>query len=765
MISLLQKTRLISRILCDQLRAGQPPSLTDALEEVSRELQGRGFGTPLTRIRPAVAGREVGGKRGVDLWLTFTELRQDLEVLYQGLLQLATGTVDLYHLFAVRRDRLSLKLADYRTQTLTRLAQVQAGSRLSASDSFNTLDRVDLTRSTVSVDLLEGVATLPADNRNSLQYDAQGLVVRGEWLNGQAAPQSPGQPDFARVFNPYRVDAWYRDLPPGATYEVQVNVTGADYEAESGEEILLNALQVEPTSALYLQVDWSPEGYNWHPLDPPVGEVLRERRTFHFSPVQVGYLRFRLSHAEPVATARPLGLKRIGLLKRGFTSSAVLYSLPWVFSERVHSVVTELETQVPLGTRLQGYLARSEDGPWYPVREAPLTFGTIQWTDPALPLLQVAAETRDGEPTATPTRFWETRLNLTQQPLPESGELLAGTGQLELSGYAYNWQQRQERDHLPTQEDWSPPLAEARRGPFTPYGDLASLTDTAFTDGKSPFAYATDASGQTYLVTALLQEDESFVLQPGYNYRIRAFLYANQPVTLLNQRIGLVNQGGATSHVLAAFSVYLNGGKVYSSTACVAAPEDLGATTHQYSLPLEAGWNSFEILLQLPNDLPDLLEAGDILGTRTLLYFQPNLFDPQLAGQYGISPVRAYREPWTRLTEFGVRYNSLPGETRVWAWKQSREPETEGNLLGVLFNHDPMNGRSEEEDGSETPLRYIDGVNAAQRTDLALRYAVDTSAAEAGDQEGRALYFRADLVQEPGASGPPVLFSYRLLVN
>ncbi len=768
MIAQLQKTRLISRLLLDQLREGRFPSISEALETSTRIMRGRSFGAPLTRLSPALTGEPISGPDGTYITRMFQELRGDLELLYEAILRLASETLDLYNLFAVRRDRLGMKLSDYRAAIGTLLAQVSAGSRLSAGDSFNTLDRVDLTRTTTFIDLVEGIATLPIDNHSSVAYDARGLQVLEERIDGQPVVSGTNLPRFVQVFSPFRLDAWYLNLPLAGVFTAVVNVTGADYNLGAGEEIYLNALQVEPTAPLLLQVDWSPDGFNWHPLDPVISEVIRDKRTFHFQEILVGYLRFQIRQAPGVSGEAPaVGIKRIQLLKRGFGSSAQLYSQPWEFSDRVHSAVVETETSLPLGSRLQTYLSRNADGPWLPITQGPLTFGTVEWTDPPVPLTSFRVEPLpDGTLPAIP-RFWESPLNFTAQPLPETGELTAGLNQLELGAFYYSWVRHQDREHIPVPEDWAPPRSEARLGLFDASAVIgtADVGSTYFTTNKTPLAFAVDSRGAQYLALCLLQPDGNFSLQPGYNYRLRVALYCPIPITLPGQRVGVVNLSGDTEAVVAPFSVYLNGRQLFASERTVTHVNALSGSTNQYSLPLQSGWNDLEFYLQLPSDLPTLKSEGKV-GTEMFFYFQPNVLAPDLEKTSGIRTVRAYRDPWTRVQEFDLRQNIPLGRNTVWAWKLSREAATAGNLTAVLLNFDPMNNRPTDDTTTDTPGTTLDTVNAGQRANLALRYAVDyTAVSDLVEQEGKVLYFRADFTQEPGSGPPPVLYSYRILVN
>jgi hypothetical protein len=752
MIGRLQRIKLLNQIVGEQMQGGRFPSLGDSLSQVTGYLKGRRFGAPLAQFRPAIMGHPIGGTKGNDIQLTFEELLDDLKLLFAAQVELAARSVDLYDIFGTRRDRLALKMAQLRLSAQTALAQQAAASRTSVVDSFQTLDFVNLDTTTAQVDLSEGICCLPPDQSSSVRYDGSRVKVVKTIL--PTGGRERGH-TFETVFSPYRLDAWYATIPVGSTYEVHVNATGADYSQGETDEVTLNAVTIEPTGPIHVAVDWSPDGFNWHNLSPAPSQTIRDRTTFHFNPVRVGFLRFRLTHSEEVATSnagrqKPIGIKRIELLAKGFSSSASLYSNEYRFTEAVHTVVAQSDQETPVGTRIVSYVSQSAAGPWTQLVGGPVTFDTIQWQEV---LINTLAEEQSG----VPATMWQAAIPEAAQPLPNSGELIAGRGQVQLSAFPFDWRQLGDHDHILEQEDWDRKLGMIRSGVLIPAGALGDLNSDGFTSAKNPLGTDDRQDNESFMVLTLVQTSGQFVLQPGYNYRLRAYLWCSTPVTLENQRIGVVNpsaHGGLGNTKVAPVSVFVNNTKIYQNQTATTHVNLLSGSQYLATIPLVQGWNALEILMQVPADLA--LGQNGLATQDVYLYFQPNLFSQNLSQDLKIDYIQAWQEPWKRVTEFDLRYNTALGNREVWAFKFDNAL----NLTSAfLLNHDPMNSANQAV--LHPSYTTLDGTSAGYPVNLILRYPVEIPMAT--DQ--RALFYRADFLMDPGAVAPPILKSYKLIVN
>jgi hypothetical protein len=763
-IAKLQKIQLLKAAARAQIQDGRMPHVGELLGAVSRSLAGRRWGAPFARLRAAVWGLPIGGEDGQDITRTFDELKEDVDLLYAAQIRLAAEALDRFDIFAARKDRLAQKLTDLTAAAETMLAQQSAGSRAAVVDSFTSLEKIDPDQSTVEIDLEEGTATLAADALRSQAYD--GSRVQLVSAVRPLAYAEPGAP-FDAIFSPYRSDAWYGSFSLDQQYQAIVNATGLDPVKGTGSEISLNALRIEPTRPLNVKVEWSADGLNFNPFDPIVERAISARATFHFNPVPIGFLRFTLTHVRQpgvhAARQQQLGIRKVELLTRGFSPAATLVSKQYQLNEVVHTVAVHLDQTTPFGTKIVPYLAQAPTGPWIKVGAGPVTFDTLLWVE------QTVA-TADQEDPDLPATFWEAPINPAAQPLPGAGELIAGRDQVRLDAYPFDWKKVGDRAHIPERSDWDQPLAEVRSGVFVPLGQLDADPATAdaiaasgFTGARNPLAV--DLSGDGYLTAAVLDVSGRFVLQPGYCYRLTAAVWCPVPTTLERQRLGVVNpagEGGQAGAVVAPLSFWVNGRKVYQSQGTAVSVDALSGASYQTSVSLIQGWNTLELMLQLPDDLAP--GAAGLARTGVHVYFQPNLFSPAVAQAFGIQEVRAWQDPWKRVSEFDLRYNTPPGVRSRWAWKTDVSDNT---TTAVLLNHDPTNSRSTSD--LHPSYTTVDGTNASYPVNLILRYPTERAVFDVQNPDGsldpRSLYFRADFQMDPGSPGPPVLNSYSLVVN
>jgi hypothetical protein len=138
----------------------------------------------------------------------------------------------------------------------------------------------------------------------------------------------------------------------------------------------------------------------------------------------------------------------------------------------VHTVVVQTVQQTPVGTRIDGFVSQSPTGPWLPiVPTQPLLFDNRLWVETAMN--QVVEED-----TTNPATFWQFPIDPSAQPLPGTGELVAGRNQLRLDAYAFDWRQVGDKLHLPTQADWAKPLGKCAPGCSSPWAASTPLGTT-----------------------------------------------------------------------------------------------------------------------------------------------------------------------------------------------------------------------------------------------------------------------------------------------
>jgi hypothetical protein len=299
-----------------------------------------------------------------------------------------------------------------------------------------------------------------------------------------------------------------------------------------------------------------------------------------------------------------------------------------------------------------------------------------------------------------------------------------------------------------------------RTGLFQPLGSLYAAGDDAIAasgllTALSPLAVDT-FQGRNFMTLAIVGPEGNLALQPGYNYRARVSVWCPVPTALDGQAIGVVNPkeyGGTGNVTVAPLSFWVNGNKVFQRLTAATAVDELSGSAYQCTIPLQQGWNTLELLVQVPADLQR--NVGGVANQQVHVYWQPNLFGPNAEQTLGIRLVQAWPAGWTRVSEFDLRYNTAPATRSRWAWKTD---VSVGNITAVLLNYDPRNSRYRTD--FHPSYTTIDGVNASFPVNLLLRYPIERPLPESQGTtliDPRTLYYRADLYLEGGAAAPPVV--------
>lgn len=801
MITRRQKSKVTNQVLQRFFESGVKPSVSTLLRRVAQTLEGRRWGEPLTRYRPAIPKLGlIGGPRGTDLQDTFQELQGDVETLFEECAALARRTVDVYAVLATRKAALRRRLSRIlnRAGALERLQT--EGGRLLLEDSFEDTvgiesEDADL-MTTAEIDTAEGCAKLPANPQLSVRFDASRARLVSESLSPGGVARGGS---FLSTLNDAGNDAWHASFPTEeGTYVAVIDLTGQPNQVGNTDEFLLNSLTLDPTGPLRLQVDSSNDGYNWEVLVPE--QPIQTHTTWSVGPRWCQYLRFTLRGREP-------GVKRIQFARVAYADSAVLYSreLPLRTGEEFlaqtvpQEVHLDLEAEVPAGCRITPYLGVEEDD------------GTRRWiemTAPAL-VLNTFVEQRvedarlswqpltDQDPDAPYARgFFTAEVGVL--PLPGTGTLYRGVGQVQIQALRHLptvlAQTGGEALEIPGPDLWAQ-LAEqslVRSGLFSlntlQRGShvLGQNTRDFYPDEsprrhRSPLARATftDAGGRDYpcLYLALRQGVSGeagsqipgeAILQPGYHYRLSTTVYCGRAATVTGFAVTVNGTGATSAPGTCAFSLYLNGDRIAASNTAYSTGDyaALPAVTRQVVWNFREGANRIDLYLYrgasgfvagatglLPaTGIPPLEASGDV-G----IYLYPDFLSAYGEGDAPLfDAVLAEPLPMTRVLSFDLKYNVAPEDHGKWAWLGDHLDASEAARRKILLNYDPRDPTLLSEAKSEPTL---DGVHLPGPDRFLLTY----RAANTGTPP-RALRLRFDFERHPTAAGSPKLQAYRLRV-
>ena len=238
------------------------------------------------------------------------------------------------------------------------------------------------------------------------------------------------------------------------------------------------------------------------------------------------------------------------------------------------------------------------------------------------------------------------------------------------------------------------------------------------------------------------------LLQPGQNYRIYTEIYCSKAITIEYATLRLfqgVRKDGARSYAdtrssLCSVSIAVNGEVVAGTSSPItifeSGTEVEDPVGDRFDIRLQAGWNTFEILIAVYE--PGMEDNLNGFFPFVEIDIFPNLFDRTFMLQNSIAAFRGGGE-YQPKTPFDVTWNS-PVDISNWAWTP--------NLDGIVFNTNPVK-----------TMRKLNGF--LSRPPRAFVKYVSRSIA----QTSPPITLRADISRNFTSTTSPVLKSITLLVR
>lgn len=563
MISRIQKTRLLSKILQEYYSKGEILSTRDLFNIAAQRLGDSRYGQPLFNPRPASRELIVDPKA---LETNLQEVKEDLSVLYEDLVDLAAQEVGAYQasygeLSFVRQKLLNL------SQNLDSLLARQSGTNsLVFYDNFRNTSKIDLTRTTALVDPDTGTVSLPLSKTKSSRIT--GIVVLKETL-------PVGANIVAGAFSDVLNDSINRTFQVSTTqgiYQVILDLDGLRN---------INQVSVDPLAPLTFRIEYSTDGQTWYPLS---SQYIDSKWINEFSPIQARQMRISLS-------GNIIGLRNFFVGQITTSSQGVLVSDPFTSSLPVGEMEFSWNSIVPHGSSIRPFVSVTPDGPWEPISPGIVDLaGTFYQT-----IVFSTSGSLVPDNISDPGTLWlitPITASGVPAPLPQTGELLRGIGQFYGEAFWYDWNRTGDTFHLPDLTDWNRNLSNKQWCYLSPSsGGTDSSLPTSLGNFESPLLSAYSRNGNTWWGVAVTQQSTS-LLQDGWNYRFTTYLYSDRDrLTPGGGGAYAIGNLSGTPGKYVDWSLYVNEVRVGASNL-----------TYPISL-LPTGTVSYQVIIQ--NDTPN----------------------------------------------------------------------------------------------------------------------------------------------------------------
>jgi hypothetical protein len=543
------------------MKQGRIPKVSEVLDLLRKYMRGKSFGDPLTNFRPAVRGLPVGGQDGKDIERSFTEVREDLKVLFEELVNTEASNINSYDSFLTQKLSLERRLRDLLTETEKNLGMSQIGGIITFGDSFTDLSKIkspwtenssgivsgSVLGTTAEINLAGGFATLPSDKSNSIRYQTDKISIRKIEIPNGATSRG----NFLSTFNDFINDAWFVTNVSG-TIVIDIDITGIPPTLGNSDEVEINKINMELTSDTLVSIEWSNDGFNWNQIQSQNTSNSRSLSML-FNPVFSGFLRISLS---PLEIGDSVGVKSFSIYKTGFDSSARLESLPYLISDNigVSQAIVSINKEEPPGTSIRYSLGHSPSGSNY----SDITWENINVA--SIPLSGVKENFLDIQGFQNESDLIQNSLtNLFIYEAPpsvdkagfSSSKLFIGVNQFKVETFKKSWTSTGELAHHPRVEDWDGSIAVESgvmglRSILSPEDQMGTDTNS-FIANKDFIGVSTLYPGinknTIYLpiLPSQAEVDKQFCLQPGYNYRLTTYIYCSEPQVIDNAHAFILN--------------------------------------------------------------------------------------------------------------------------------------------------------------------------------------------------------------------------------
>lgn len=678
----------------------------------------------------------------------FGGLSRDIQALDLSAIELENLLDTLHNTTWARMELVKNRATLVHRTALAEKDRASIGGLWGYTETFTSVSLIDMDRTTSWIDTSEGVALLPNAGPESI-IKPERLRVQDQTLPGGSSSigSTPSDATDGLESTSWRV-----------LFTLDSGAAKATYQLDAPTD--LTAIQIDPIGFglnIEIQVD---DGTGYRSV---IKTLLYQKKTFPVEEINIQRIRVIFTPAT-AALPKIVGIREITVYSTEFTRTSMVYSKILRPSVPFTDVRVDVSGQLPGGSKLVPYVATSSGGPWTELNPG-------VWTAIDEPnIVSVSFRPSDSIESAEYRGLFGFSNGIAPYPAAHNreGVLEMGMSQVEVTAFPKDFAEIGDSPHLLTPEEFDTVLS---RKTWT----SSPLPHFRFADGQ----YYTKSYGGTELQSLGLvrgaqilytrdpnRSDTPYhelcidplggskslnMLQFGYNYRFRFYVYSTQEIEYGGNYwfIQGYRKTGARPYresgkSWGAFSIYVNSELVAGEDTPYTMFDDNsledGAELGQgYTLRFRKGWNKVEILVSIvdPNSdtdtyLHDSLDSGD---PYLHIGLTPNLFGTVFQGAYGIQKILGSGER-TPVTEFDLLWTT-PRDPLFWAWSTDRR--------SILFNQ------------IETP--YIDGFYTGEAPLCSVRYR------STGDLSPKDLFVRVLMDRDALSRTGPTLDEYRLVVR
>lgn len=642
MLAKLQRDAAIRNAVNEAVKNGRDTNISKIIASIKDV-----FGRPLTTVRKAMYGRPIGGRDGRDIERTFTEVKSDLDRLYEAAISISNVSVKDYVAMnaAISAIRAELSL------TKDRLNAIVAQANLSAEKSIagDICKDADSLLTTCFIDYSTKQATLPITKYASIPVEGEiKEVYPGKTLHNS----------FSNALDGLDNTGWFAYLEGPYTCTISnINKT-------------VNGIYIKPASTITITAEYTNDGYNYYEL---FTKTISEEISIINEDTYVKNLKLTIAAGHAAIT-------NLSFIAAGYDEIGEYITEEYIPGIPIVSLTLIPECVIPAKTNLSFYIK-----PYFDTGE-----GDYQTITSSISFADTISYTTKLTDNIKSEDEWLYRYDVNIHPYkqprldvgvgsiyPELGQLWAevihpNKRTAELTDSGIDELIRYESPHtegpitLPTTDGTisdstiDPPASMLNLG--------AAVESSAIKDERYwlVFPFSTGEDNNVY-----------------YRYKINVITdedipVVNAPAIFLNPSI----YNGTDSPILTA-RIFLNGNLIADIDKTLTCNiDDPTINSYGVSYLYKKGNNLFEVLVHLNNtEGLAMYGAGIYIGG-----------NPYLLARKGKASIRPYLDPMTCVDEFTMRNIIKPMDRTKFGL-------TDGYDQDILLNFDPGSFIEQEFDG------------------------------------------------------------------
>lgn len=558
------------------MKLGQFPDINTVLNLIRNRMQGSSFGSPLTKIRPAVIGSLIGGEDGKDINRTFYEIKEDLETLFEELYSAESDQISSYLSNLMRKESLIQRLTSLNSEAQQSVETKSAGGNLIIGDSFNSLSQIDMDISTIEPVLSQGYVTIPRAGSETRRFNSENIVISS--INYPSGSRIYGDPNS--ILNDYSDDALIIESD-SSDISTEIILT-LDPSLVSSYQI--NRLYISLSGPTNVSLYYSNDLSNWNNICE--NQKVVSERTFDFQSANVNYIKI-------IVQGSTVGIKRFVLFYLKHHLSAQLYSQEYQIpiGLGINQISFSSITDIPAGSNISftGMKKVGSDSDWTLFDIANTTF----LLDQDEISYSFSSFKREDEiiPGSISNLYFGLIGNLengsginVSTPNFNKGILRKGKDQFLVEAFLLDRNLLPDGVVNPILSDWSNTNLNILSGFTNLISNLdcnsmqGNTSDSLY--GNNTFLCQASVGQDLYsnnaMYFSILPYDANYTMQPKYNYKFTAWIYSQDNQVLYDQKAFILNPEFTTLDTdllvdtkIANLSIYLNNENIFSTNEAV----------------------------------------------------------------------------------------------------------------------------------------------------------------------------------------------------